>query len=184
MIGAGMSLWWGPGKNLRYICASKMPFPAFWDHSQWKKVKYSPKTGGFWSKHKTGWLESPQFILRTILVMTFHKLYHQHSERLSLRSSRSKHHRHLGIKAFALNPCPKFTDVLIWITIRQISQMPVNSCVPSHVPKYTQKSLWKWSSPSWIRTNPLLKLHIPQDKSEKTHESPTYWGPKELPMWW
>ena len=31
---------------------------------------------------KTGGLESPQFILRTILVITFHMLYQQHSERL------------------------------------------------------------------------------------------------------
>ena len=32
---------------------------------------------------KTGCLESQQFILRTILVITFHKLYQQHRERLS-----------------------------------------------------------------------------------------------------
>ena len=25
--------------------------------------------------------------------------------------------------------------------------------------------------------------HIPQDKSDKTRESPTYWGLKELPIW-
>ena len=34
-----------------------------------------------------GGLESPQFIFRTILVMTFHKLYQQHSEMLSLQDS-------------------------------------------------------------------------------------------------
>ena len=48
------------------------------------------------------------------------------------------------------------------------------------MPKYTQKSLWERSPPSWIRTNPLLMPHIPQDKSDKTCESLTYWGLKEL----
>ena len=48
------------------------------------------KTGGpeIFSKNgrfsaKTGELESPQFISRTTLVVTFHKLYHRHLERLS-----------------------------------------------------------------------------------------------------
>ena len=55
-----------------------------------------------------GGLESRQFILRTILVITFHKLHQQHLERLSLQSSETKSHWHLNIKAFAfLNPCPK-----------------------------------------------------------------------------
>ena len=30
------------------------------------------------------------------------------------------------------------------------------------------------SPPSWIRTNPLLMPHIPQYKSNKIRESPTY----------
>ena len=34
----------------------------------------------------TGGWESGEFILRTILVITFHKLFQQHSERLYLRS--------------------------------------------------------------------------------------------------
>ena len=55
----------------------------------------------------------------------------------------------------------------------------MNTCVRSHVLKYSQKSLWEWSPPSWIRTNPLLMPHISQDKSKKTRESPTYWGLKD-----
>ena len=63
---------------------------------------------------QTRGLESQQFILRAILVITFHKLYQQHSERLCLRSSETKSHRHPNIKAFAfLNPCPKLIDVSI-----------------------------------------------------------------------
>ena len=60
----------------------------------------------------------------------------------------------------------------------------VNTSVRSNVPKCTQQSLREQSPPSWIRTNPLQVLmpHIPQDKSDKTHESPTYWGLKELPI--
>ena len=70
------------------------------------------KNGRFSSK--MGGLESLQFILGTILEITFHKLYHQHSERLSLRSNRTKSYLHLNIKAFAfLNPCPKLIDELI-----------------------------------------------------------------------
>ena len=61
-----------------------------------------------------GGLESPQFIFRTILVMTFHKLYQKLSERLSLQSSETKSHWHLSIKSFAfLNLCPKLIDLLI-----------------------------------------------------------------------
>ena len=134
---------------------------------------------------QNGRVESMQFILRTILVITFHKLYHRHSERLSLQSSETKSHQHRNSKAFAsLNPCPRLVDVLIWITIRRIPQIPGNTCVPSHVRLCTQKSFWEWSPPSWIRTNPLLMPHIPQDKSDKTRESLTYWGLKELPIWW
>ena len=125
-----------------------------------------------------GGLESPQFILRTILVTTFHNLYQQH---LSLRSSQTKSHRHLNTNAFAfLNPCPKLIDVLIRITIKRIPKIPVNTCVRSNLPKFTQKSLWERSPPSWIRTNPLLMPHIPQDKSDKARETPTHWGLKEL----
>ena len=138
-----------------------------------KNRRFSSKMGG---------LESPQFILRTILIITFYKLYHQLSERLSLRSNGTKSYLHLNIKAFAfLNPCPKLIDELIWITIRQIPQIIVKTCVRSHVPKYTRKSLWEWLPPSWIRTNPLLMPNIPQDKSDKTRESPAYWG---LKVWW
>ena len=39
---------------------------------------------------KMGVLESPQFILTTISVITFHKLYQQHSEMLSLQDSKTK----------------------------------------------------------------------------------------------
>ena len=39
---------------------------------------------------KTGGLESPQFILRTILVITFHKLHQQHSERCLNRAAKQK----------------------------------------------------------------------------------------------
>ena len=60
----------------------------------------------------------------------------------------------------------------------------MNTCVRSNVPKCTQKSLRERWPPSWIRTNPLPMLHIPQDKSNKTRESPTYRGLKELPIWW
>ena len=42
MIAAGVSLLggWGvlPQEKIK-ICASKMPYPAFWDHSQWKIVE-------------------------------------------------------------------------------------------------------------------------------------------------
>ena len=41
------------------------------------------------------------------------------------------------------NPCPKLINVLICITIRRIPQLPVNTCVCSHVLKYSQKSLWE-----------------------------------------
>ena len=58
--------------------------------------KYSPKNRG--GLAKMGGLESPQFIL--ILVITFYKLYQQHSERFSLRSSGTKSHWYLNIKAF------------------------------------------------------------------------------------
>ena len=47
-----------------------------------------------------------EFILRTILVIIFHKLYQQHSERLFLQSSEAKSHRHLNIKAFAFLKYP------------------------------------------------------------------------------
>ena len=77
-----------------------------------KNRRFSAKTGG---------LESPQFLLRAILVITetFHKLYlQQHSERLTLRSGKTRSYQHLNIKVFAfLIPCPKLIDVLIWITI-------------------------------------------------------------------
>ena len=120
-----------------------------------------------------------------LLVITFHKLYHRHSERLSLRSSETNSHQERNIKALAsLNPYPRLIDVLIWITIRRIPQIPVNTCVRSYVRLYTQKSLWERSPTSWIRMSPLLMPHIPQDKSDKTRESPTYWGIKELLIWW
>ena len=47
---------------------------------------------------KAGGLESPQFILRTILVIILHKLHHQHSESFSLRFSKTKIHGHFSIK--------------------------------------------------------------------------------------
>ena len=115
---------------------------------------------------KTGGLESLQFILRTILVIAFHKLHQQHSERLSLRSSETKRHRHLNIKAFTfLNPCPKLIDVMIWIKIKRIPQIPVNTFVCSNVQKCTQKSVRK-------RLNPLLMPHISQAKATKCANPP------------
>ena len=49
-----------------------------------------------------------------MMMVIFHKLHQQHSERLSLQSSETKSHRHLNIKAFAfLNPCPILINVLI-----------------------------------------------------------------------
>ena len=50
--------------------------------------------------------------------------------------------------------------------------------------------------PSWLAVNTAemypevlavtiaaILLHIPQDKSDKTREPPTYWGLKELTIW-
>ena len=131
-----------------------------------------------------GGLDSQQFIVRTIFVITFHKLYQQHSERLSLWSSEAKSHQHLNIKAFAFfHPCPKLINVLIWITIKWIPQRPVNSCVRSNVPKCTQKPLREWSLPPWIRMNLPLMPQIPQEKSDKMGKCLTYWGLGELPIW-
>ena len=64
---------------------------------------------------QNGRVESMQFILRTILVIIFHKLYQQHSERLFLQSSETKSHRHLNVKAFPFlkYPCPQLIDVMI-----------------------------------------------------------------------
>ena len=90
------------------------------------RPKIFSKNGMFLTK--AGGLESPQFILRTILVITLHKLHHRHSESLSLRFSETKIHGHLSIKAFAfLSPCPKLVDLLICITIKRIPQVPVNA---------------------------------------------------------
>ena len=108
-------------------------------------------------------------------MITFQKLYQQHSERLSLRSSETKCHRDLNIKAFAfLNPCPKLIDVLIWITIKRIPQIPVNTCVRSMIQcaEMTQKSLRERSPPSWIRTNPLLMPHFLGTKATKCANPP------------
>ena len=166
-----------------YLSLARKNFKKQENFSENGRPEICSKNGRF--SAKTGGLESPQFISRTTLVTTFHKLYHRHSERLSLQSSETKSHQHRNSKAFAsLNPCPRLVDVLIWITIRRIPQIPGNTCVPSHVRLCTQKSFWEWSPPSWIRTNPLLMPHIPQDKSDKTRESLTYWGLKELPIWW
>ena len=66
----------------------------------------------------------------------------------------------------------------------QIPQIPMNTCVFSNVPKFTQKSLWEWSLPSWIGRNLLPMPYISQDKSDKMRESPTYWGRRGLPIWW
>ena len=55
---------------------------------------------------KTVGLGSLQFILRTMLFITLHKLYHEHLESLSLRSSETKIHRHLSIKAYAFLNAP------------------------------------------------------------------------------
>ena len=79
---------------------------------------------------KNGRVGTSAVYLRTILVITCrHKLYQQHSERSSLRSSETKSHRHLNIKALAfLNPCPKFIDVLICIPNKRIPEIPVNTC--------------------------------------------------------
>ena len=48
----------------------------------------------------------------------------------------------------------------------------MNTCVRSHVLKYFQKSLWEWLPPSWIRTNPQLMPHIPQNKSKENARIP------------
>ena len=82
-----------------------------------ENIKRERETGNIPPKRdvfsQNGGLESPQFILRTISAITFHKLHQQHSERLSLRSSEIKSHQHLNIKAFAfLNSCPELSNVL------------------------------------------------------------------------
>ena len=72
------------------------------------------------------------------------------------------------LKAFAfLNPCPKLIYIMIWVTIKRIPQIPVNTCVRSKVPKCTQKSLRERSPPSWFSTNPVLMPNNSQDKSDE-----------------
>ena len=63
------------------------------------KQEIFSKNGRFSARR--GGLESPKFISRRILVITFHKLYHQHLERFSIRSSEieTKSHRHLEAKS-------------------------------------------------------------------------------------
>ena len=56
------------------------------------RLKIFSKYGRF--SAKMGGLESPEFILRTVLVIRFHKLYQQYSERLSLWSRETKGHQH------------------------------------------------------------------------------------------
>ena len=142
-----------------------------------ENIKRKRETGNILQKREVlcqnGRVGISTVYLRTILVITFHKLLQQHSGRLSLQSSETKSHQHLNIKAFVfLNPCPQLINVLIWVTLKSIPQMPVNTCVRSNVPKCTQKFLRERSPPSWIRTNPLLMPHIPQEKCDKTRESP------------
>ena len=108
--------------------------------SENRRPKIFSKNGRF--SAKKGGLESSQFSLRTILVITFYIKVLKHSEKLSLQSSGTKNHWHLNIKAFVvLNPCPKLIEICI--TIQRIPQIPVNTCVHSHVLKYSQKSLWE-----------------------------------------
>ena len=103
--------------------------------------------------------------------------------KVSSRSRETKNHRHLSIKAFAfLNPCPKLIDVLIWITIKPIPQLPVKTCIRSNVPKCTQKSLLEWLLPSWIRMNPLLIPTFLRTKAAKRKNSP-HTG-ESMQIWW
>ena len=96
----------------RYLSLARKNFKNQENFSENGRPEIFSKNGRF--SAKTRGLESPQFISRTTLVITFHKLYHRHSERLSLRSSKTKSHQHRNIKAFApLNPCPKLIDLLI-----------------------------------------------------------------------
>ena len=53
----------------------------------------------------------------------------------------------------------------------------------SHLPLLECAVMYPDVLASWIRMNPLLMPHIPQDKSDKTRESPTYRVLKELPIW-
>ena len=62
---------------------------------------------------------------------------------------------------------PTISVIEPW-AIRRISQIPVNTCVRSHVPKYTQKSLWEWSPPSWIRTKAKKRVNPPHTADSKS----------------
>ena len=66
--------------------------------SENRRPKIFSKNGRF--SAKKGGLESSQFSLRTILVITFYIKVLKHSEKLSLQSSGTKNHWHLNIKAF------------------------------------------------------------------------------------
>ena len=119
---------------------------------------------------RRGELESLQFILRTISVITksFHKLYQQHLERLSLLEERNKKSSKFQYQNVCLlNPCRKLIDVLISIKIKGISQTPVNPCVPSNV-----EVLAGMITAILVWTNPVLMPHIPKAKSDKMRESP------------
>ena len=74
-----------------------------------KVIKQKRVTGNILQKGKvlgqTGGWESPQFILRTILVIIFHRLNQQHSERLSSQSSETKVIGISILKVCLLNPC-------------------------------------------------------------------------------
>ena len=110
-----------------------------------RRPEISSKKGRF-SVRSRG-LESPQFILRTILAIAFHQLHQQHSAKLSTWSSETKSHQHLNIKVFALNPCPKLIN-------KTGSTIPVNTCDHSNMPKCTHKTLWEWLPPSWFERIP------------------------------
>ena len=75
----------------------------------------------------------------------------------------------------ALHPCPKLINVLIWITIKWIPQIPVNTCVRSNVPKCTQKSLRERSQLEWI---PFQCPTFLQTKATKGANPPHTWDPK------
>ena len=120
-----------------------------------KVIEQKRVTGNILQKRKVlGRWESPQFMLRTILVIIFHRLHQQHSERLSSQSSKTKVISISILKVCLLNPCLKLINVLIWIAMKWIPQIPVNTT------KCTQKSLQERSLPSWIRTNLQLMVSI------------------------
>ena len=134
---------------------------------------------------KTGGLGAPQFIIKD-------KFSHNiplvtsvlNIQKGCLYGAAKQSHRHLNIQKFVfLNPCPKFNNQCI--DLNNIKMDSINTCehlCPLQCAKMYPEVLAERSLPSWITTNPLLMPHISQEKCDKTHESPTYWGLEELPI--